>query len=84
MKFNSCKDMTGNASTENSWYRIYWLDLKTTYVPSPKSITYSTPETSNTEMTIEMTKNVFDGFHDAIKMKNMEIKFENPLEIRSI
>ena len=76
--------MEGDPKAANSWYRIYWADLKTPYVPSPKSITYSTPETSNTEMTIEMTKNVFDGFHDAIKMKNMEIKFENPLEIRSI
>ena len=52
--------------------------------PSARSITYSTPDSSNTEMTIEMTKKVFAGFHDAIKMKEMEIKFEKPLEIRSI
>ena len=76
--------MTGNPPTTNSWYRIYWADLKTAYVPSSKSITYSTPDLSNNEMTVEMTKKVFSGFHDAIKMKEMEIKFEKPLEIRSI
>ena len=65
--------------------RIYWDELKRSYIPNAKLVKYSTQNNQlMIQMSIEMTKKVFGEFHDPITMSKMVIEFRTPLEIRSI
>ena len=65
-------------------YRIYWEELKKSYVPQPESVSYITPNGDKIKMHFDIVEKFFTNFHDAMSILKLVIEFQKPLGIRSI
>ena len=79
-----CKKTDNVGILDEPRYRIYWEEMKKPYVLQAESVSYVTPDGNKIKMDFDIVENFFTHFHDTIKILELVIEFEKPLDIRSI